>query len=123
MKLRSDEVRAFIKNNNPQIQVDASAVRKQTAQVASAKREGKPDFEVGYMYENTDRKYRNYYEFTFNVRFPRKKRVNAEIAEAQEELIASRQTLDAHLAQQLSQVQRVRRSARDSCRSSSTWMA
>jgi cobalt-zinc-cadmium efflux system outer membrane protein len=73
--------------------------------VASAKREGRPDFEVGYMYQNTDRKYRDYYMFTFDVRFPRKKRVNAQIAEAQEQLIASRQTLDAHLAQQFSQVQ------------------
>jgi cobalt-zinc-cadmium efflux system outer membrane protein len=105
LKLRSDELLAFMKNNNPQIQMDASAIQKQDTQVASAKREGKPDFEVGYMYQNTDRKYRDYYEFTFNVRFPRKKRVNAEIAEAQEELIASRQTLNAHFAQQLSQIQ------------------
>jgi cobalt-zinc-cadmium efflux system outer membrane protein len=107
LKLRSDELLAMIKNNNPQIQVDASAIQKQDAQVASAKREGKPDFEVGYMYQNTDRKYRDYYMFTFDVRFPRKKRVNAEVAEAQEKLIASRQTLDAHLAQQLSQAQQV----------------
>ena len=105
LKLRSDELRAMIKNNNPQIQVDASAIQKQDTQVASAKREGKPDFELGYMYQNTDRKYRDYYMLTFDVRFPRKKRVNAEIAEAQEKLIASRQTLDAHLVQQLSQVQ------------------
>ena len=105
LKLRADELLALIKNNNPQIQVDASAIQKQDTQVASAKRDGKPDFEVGYMYQNTDRKYRDYYMFTFDVRFPRKKRVNAQIAEAQEQLIASRQTLDAHLAQQLSQVQ------------------
>jgi outer membrane protein TolC len=57
------------------------------------------------MYQNTDRKYRDYYIFTFDVRFPRKKRVNAEIAEAQEKLIASRQTLDAHLEQLLAQAQ------------------
>jgi outer membrane protein, heavy metal efflux system len=105
LKLRSDELLALIKNNNPQIQVDASAIQKQDAQVASAKREGKPDFEIAYMYQNTDRKYRDYYMFTFDVRFPRKKRVNAQIAEAQEQLIASRKTFDAHLAQQLSQVQ------------------
>ena len=43
--------------------------------MASAKREGKPDFEFGYMYQNTDRKYRDYYMFTFDIRFPRKKRV------------------------------------------------
>jgi outer membrane protein TolC len=105
LKPAADELLALVKKNDPQIQVDASAVQKQDAQVASAKREGKPDFEVGYMYQNTDRKYRDYYMFTFDVRFPRKKRVNAEVAEAQEKLIASRQTLDAHLAQRLSQVQ------------------
>lgn len=107
LKTASDELLALVKKNNPQIQVDASAIQKQDAQVASAKREGKPDFELGYMYQNTDRKYRDYYMLTFDVRFPRKKRVNAEVAEAQEKLIASRQTLDAHLAQQLSQVQQL----------------
>lgn len=105
LKATSDELLAVVKKNNPQIQVDVSAIQKQDAQVASEKREGKPDFELGYMYQNTDRKYRDYYMFTFDVRFPRKKRVNAEIAEAQEKLIASQQTLNAHLAQQLSQVQ------------------
>src|SRR6201996_1344621 len=105
LKLASGDLMALVKQNNPQIQMDVSAIQKQDAQVASAKRDGKPDFELGYMYQNTDRKYRDYYMFTFDVRFPRKKRVNAEIAEAQEKLIASRQTLDSHLAQQLSQVQ------------------
>jgi outer membrane protein TolC len=105
LKAASGELLALVKKNNPQIQVDSSAMEKQNAQVSSAKREGKPDFELGYMYQNTDRKYRDYYMLTFDVRFPRKRRVNAEIAEAQEKLIASQQTLDAHLAQQLSQVQ------------------
>ena len=106
-KATSDELLAVVKKNNPQLQLDASAIQKQDAQVASAKREGKPDFELGYMYQNTDRKYRDYYVFTFDVRFPRKKRVNAEIAAAQENLIASQQALNAHLAQQLSQVQQL----------------
>src|ERR1019366_1182452 len=68
----SAEHLAMGRQNNPQIQVDASSIRKQDAQLASAKREGKPDFEVGYIYQNTDRKYRDYYMFTFDVRFPRK---------------------------------------------------
>jgi cobalt-zinc-cadmium efflux system outer membrane protein len=101
----SDELLAMVRQSNPQIQVDASSVRKQDAQVASAKREGKPDFEVGYLYENTDRKYRDYYMFTFDVRFPRKKRVDAEIAEATERHSESQRTLDAHLQQQLAEVQ------------------
>jgi cobalt-zinc-cadmium efflux system outer membrane protein len=105
LRRTSDELLAMVRQNNPQVQVDASSIRKQDAQVASAKREGKPDFEVGYLYENTDRKYRDYYMFTFDVRFPRKRRVNAEIAEATEKRSESQRTLDAHLQQQLAEVQ------------------
>ncbi|WP_353070714.1 TolC family protein [Tunturiibacter gelidoferens] len=105
LKRSSAELLAMVRQSNPQIQVDASSVRKQDAQLASAKREGKPDFELGYMYQNTDRKYRDYYVFTFDVRFPRKTRVNAEIAEATERRSESQQTLNAHLQQQLAEVQ------------------
>jgi cobalt-zinc-cadmium efflux system outer membrane protein len=99
-----DELLAMVRQNNPQIQVDASSIRTQDAQLASAKHEGKPDFEVGYIYQNTDRKYRDYYMFTFDVRIPRKKRVDAEIAEATEKRSESQQTLNAHLQQQLAEV-------------------
>jgi outer membrane protein TolC len=105
LKHSADELLAMVRRNNPQIHLDASSIRKQDAQLASAKREGKPDFEVGYMYQNTDRKYRDYYMFTLDVRFPRKKRVNAEVAEATEKRAESQQTLDAHLQQQLAEVQ------------------
>lgn len=105
LKRSSQELLALVRQSSPQIQVDASSIRKQDAQLESAKREGKPDFEVGYLYENTDRKYRDYYMLTFDVRFPRKKRVNAEIAEAAEKRAESQQTLDGHLQQQLAEVQ------------------
>jgi cobalt-zinc-cadmium efflux system outer membrane protein len=107
LKATSGELLALVKKNNPQIQADASAIQTQDAQVAFAKREGKPDFDLGYIYQNTDRKFRDYYMLTFDVRFPRKKRVDAEIAEAQEKLIASQQTLNAHLTQQLAQAQQL----------------
>jgi outer membrane protein TolC len=105
LRRTSDELLAMVRQNNPQIQVDASSVLTQDAQLASAKRAGKPDFEVGYIYQNTDRKYRDYYMFTFDVRIPRKKRANAEIAEATEKRSESQQTLNAHLQQQLAEVQ------------------
>lgn len=69
LKNTSDELLALVRGNNPEVQVDASAIRKQDAQFASAKREDKPDFELGYMYQNTDRKYRDYYMLTFDVAF------------------------------------------------------
>jgi outer membrane protein TolC len=105
LKRTPDELLAMVRQNNPQIQVDASSIRKQEAQLASVKREGKPDFAVGYIYQNTDRKYRDYYMFTFDVRLPRKARVDAEIAEATEKRAESRQTLNGHLQQQLAEVQ------------------
>src|SRR6201996_2237586 len=52
LRRTSDELLAMVRQNNPQIQVDASSIQKQEAQMASAKREGKPDFEAGYLYEN-----------------------------------------------------------------------
>jgi outer membrane protein TolC len=105
LKRAPDELLAMVRQNSPQLQVDASSVRKQDAQLASAKREGKPDFELGYMYQNTDRKYRDYYMFTLDVRFPRKKRVHAAIAEATESRAESHDTFGAHLQQQLAEVQ------------------
>lgn len=103
--ITSAELLQLVRDHNPQIQVDANSIRKQDAQLASAKREGKPDFGLAYMYQNTDRRYRDYYMFTFEVSLPRKKRVNAEIAEAAEMLAQSKQTLDSHLQAQLRDVQ------------------
>ena len=104
LRYTSAELLQMVRGHNPQVQVDSSAVNKQDAAVASAKREGKPDFSLGYMYQNTDRKYRDYYMLTFNLRLPRKARVNAEIAEAGEMLAQSKDSLDADLQQQLAGV-------------------
>ncbi len=104
LRVPAAELLGMVRQHNPELQVDASTVNKQNAALASAEREGKPDFGIGYMYQNTDRKYRDYYMFTFNLRLPRKARVRAEVAEAAENLAQSREALDAHLQQQLAQV-------------------
>ncbi len=101
----STELLQMVRQNNPQVQVDASSVSQQDAALASARREGKPDFGVAYVYQNTDRKYRDYYMFTLNVRLPRRARVKAQVAESAEKLAQSKETLDAHLQRQLAQVQ------------------
>ncbi len=104
LRLTSAELLQMVRQRNPQIQVDASSVSKQNAALASAKREGRPDFGLAYMWQQNDRKYPDYYMFTFNIRLPRRSRVNAQIAEAAETLAQSKATLDAHLQQQLAQV-------------------
>jgi len=102
--LTSAELLRMVRGHNPQVEVDASSVSKQDAALASAKREGKPDFDLAYMYQNTDPKYSDYYMFTFNVRLPRRRRVHAEVAENAEMFAQSKETLDADLQQQLAQV-------------------
>jgi outer membrane protein TolC len=105
LRLTAAELQDAAKTNNPQLRTDASSVLKEDARLASAKRDGKPDFGLGYMYENTDRKFRDYYMLTLSARFPRKQRVNAEIGEAAAMAAQSRATFDAHLQQKLSEVQ------------------
>ncbi len=104
LRLTSAELLQMVRQRNPQVQVDTSSINKQNAALASAKREGKPDFGLAYMYQQNDRKYPDYYMFTLNVRLPRSARVKAEVAEAAENLAQSEETLDAHLQQQLAQV-------------------
>jgi outer membrane protein TolC len=106
LRLTSAELLQMVRQQNPQIQVDASSVEEKNAALASAKREGKPDFGLSYMYQQNDRKYPDYYMFTFNIRLPRRGRAHAEVAEAAEKLAQSQEELDAHLQQQLAQVKR-----------------
>jgi outer membrane protein TolC len=105
LQMTAPELLALIQKQNPQVQMDTSAMRKQDAQLASAKREGKPDFAVGYTYENTDRKYRDYYMLTLSMTLPRRKRVDADIGEASAMLAQSKAILDDHLQQQLATAQ------------------
>lgn len=106
LQYTSAELLQMVRKNNPQIQVDTSSVTKNNAALASAKRDGKPDFGLAYMYQQNDRKYRDYYMFTLNLRLPRRARVHAEVAEAAEKLAESKEALDAHLQQQLAHVKR-----------------
>lgn len=105
IKLTAPELLDAVRKGSPEIQASEASVRKQGARLDSAKREGRPDFELGYMYENTDRKYRDYYVATLSVRFPRKKRIDGEIAEAAEMLAQSRDGSDAQIQQQRAAVQ------------------
>jgi cobalt-zinc-cadmium efflux system outer membrane protein len=101
--LSSTDLLARLREHNPQLSVDHTMVSSEQANVASAQRERKPDFDLSYMYQNTDRKYRDYYMATLSVQLPRRRRTDAAVAEASETLIASRSTLDAHLQQQMAE--------------------
>jgi len=104
LQLTSTALLQLVRVHNPEVQVDVNSVRRGNAALKSAEREGKPDFSFSYMYQNTDRKYLDYYMFSLNVRLPRRGRTRAEIAEAADKLAQAHSTLDAHLQQQLAEV-------------------
>jgi cobalt-zinc-cadmium efflux system outer membrane protein len=102
----ADELQNLVLAHNPAVSVDAAGVQKQDAQLKSAQREGKPDFNVGYMFQQTGGGFRDYYMLTVSMRLPRRKRVEAGVAEAAESLERSKQVLDSQVQQQLAEVQK-----------------
>lgn len=99
----SADLLARLREHNPQLGVDRRSIVSEDANVALAERERKPDFDLSYMYQNTDRKYRDYYMATLSVHLPHRRRTDAAVAEASETLAASKSTLDAHLQQQMAE--------------------
>ena len=102
----ADELQNLVLAHNPAVSVDTADVHKQDAQLKSAQREGKPDFNVGYMFQQTGGGYRDYYMLTVSMRLPRRRRVEAGVAEATESLERSKQELDSQVQQQLAEVQK-----------------
>lgn len=106
LRYTAEELQAMVQEHNPAVQMDADAVQKQNAQLKSAQREGKPDFSVGYMFQQTGASYEDYYMLTLNMKLPRRKRVKGDVAEATEQLDQSKQELDSQMQQQLAEVQK-----------------
>jgi cobalt-zinc-cadmium efflux system outer membrane protein len=100
------ELLDLVRKQNPEIRMEGSSVTKQDVQWRSAKRQSKPDFNIGYMYERTGTDFPAYYMLTFGMVLPRRSRVRAEVAEAAEMLAAATEHLDAALQQQLADTQK-----------------
>lgn len=86
------------------------AARKATAArgdklIELSRKEFRPDFGVQYMYQNTDRRFRDYYLATFTVTLPNRGRRRAELAQALEEQKAAAASLDAEIQRSRSEVQ------------------
>jgi outer membrane protein TolC len=99
------ELQSQMRASYPTLMVDAHAVDKQKAQLASAKREGRPDFNVGYAFQITGEDYRNRYLFSADIRLPNRRRVEAEIARAAEQEARARHEMDSDVQQKLADLQ------------------
>lgn len=90
---------------NPQIHAQQAMLRQTQSQVALARKEFRPDFSLQYMYQNTDRKFRDYYMLTFGVTLPNRGRRNAELAEANEKQERAKQELHGEIQRQMAEIQ------------------
>jgi len=106
LRYTAEELQALVAAHNPSVAVNSADIEKQNAQLKSTQRESKPDFNVGYMFQQTGAGYRDYYMLTLNMRLPRRKRVEAGVAQAAESLERSKQELDSQVQQQLAEVQK-----------------
>jgi outer membrane protein TolC len=95
-----------VQEQNPNVHEDAAMVQRNQASVELAQKEFRPDFELSYMYENNDRKFRDYYMLSFSVNFPRRKPRRAALAEAQVNVERARQEQDSQLQAALAEVQK-----------------
>src|SRR3954469_9677461 len=100
------ELLSFVQGRNPAVESEKAVLAKQEAQLEAAERAGKPDFSVGYMFQKTGGAYRDYYMLTLGLSLPRRRRVNAEVAEAAEMREKAKASLDAQLQQQLADVKK-----------------
>ncbi len=106
LRYAASELLASVRQQDPNIREQSAMVKRNQTAVALAHKEFRPDFEVSYMYQNTDRKFRDYHMFTFNINFPRRKPRQAALAEAQVNVQRAQQELDTELQRALAEVQR-----------------
>jgi cobalt-zinc-cadmium efflux system outer membrane protein len=102
----ANELLDKVREQNPNIHENSAMVQRNETAVELAQKEFRPDFGVSYMYENTDRKFRDYYELSFNVNFPRRKPRQAALAQAQVNVQRAQTDLDTQLQTALAEVQK-----------------
>lgn len=91
---------------NANVHEDAAMVQRSQTAVELAQKEFQPDFELSYMYENTDRKFRDYYMLSFSVNFPRRKPRQAALAQARVNVEHAREQEDSELQAALAEIQK-----------------
>ena len=89
---------------NPEVAARKAMADRAGKMVELSRKEFRPDFGVQYMYQNTDRKFRDYYMVTFTVTLPNRSRRRAELAQALEDQQAASAALDAETQSRMAEV-------------------
>jgi len=106
LRYTTSELLDKVREQNPTIHENTAMVQRNQTAVELAQKEFRPDFGISYMYENTDPKFRDYYQLTFNVNFPRRKPRQAALAQAQVNVERAQTDLDTQLQGALAEVEK-----------------
>lgn len=101
----ASQLQQLAREQNPDIHSQQAMLRQAQSQVALAQKEFLPDFNLQYMYQNTDRRFRDYYMLTFGINLPNRGRRRAELAEAQEKQNRTVQETNAETQRVLADLQ------------------
>ena len=101
----STQLQQMARENNPEIRAQQAMVQQAQSKVALAQKEFRPDFNVQYMYQQTDRKFRDYYMLTFGINLPNRGRRQAELSEMNEKQLRASHDLQAETQRQLAEIQ------------------
>lgn len=101
----ASDLLGLAKQQNSDVQAQQAMLAKTESQVDLAKKEFRPDFAVQYMYQNTDRKFRDYYMAGFSITLPNRGRRKAELAEAEATRDQANKQHEAEVQQRLAEVQ------------------
>ena len=101
----SSQLLRMVQEQSPAIRSQQAMLRQAESQVALAQKEFRPDFNLQYMYQNTDRKFRDYYMLTFGINLPNRGRRRAELAESQEKRARASAELQSEIQRQMAELQ------------------
>ena len=101
----SSQLLRMVQEQSPAIRSQHAMLRQAESQVALAQKEFRPDFNLQYMYQNTDRKFRDYYMLTFGINLPNRGRRRAELAESQEKRARASAELQSEIQRQMAELQ------------------
>ena len=93
------------KQENPDIQAQQQMVKHSDSQVELSRKEFRPDFNVQYMWQHTNRDTRDYYMATFGINLPNRGRRKAELAQAEANREQAKRMLEGEQQRRLAEVQ------------------
>lgn len=106
LRYSASELLVKVPSQNPNLHEDATMILRSQTAVELAQKEFRPDFEVSYMYENTDHKFPDYFMLGFSVNFPKRKPRQAALAQAQVNVDRAQQEQDLQLQAVMAEVQK-----------------